>query len=113
MKTLFRCFSLALIFLLAACSPSPQNTAKDFAENLARGKVSEAKKHATDQTGQLLDMASSMGGITIEPDFKFILVEKSIEGNRAVVRYRNGKNGTVEKLDLVKIDGQWKVNVSK
>jgi hypothetical protein len=113
MKTLVRTFSLALIFLLAACSPSPQSTAQAFAENLAKGKITEAKKYATDQTGQLLDMASSMGGNTINPDFKFVLVDKSVEGNRAVVHYRNGKDGSVEKIDLVKIDGEWKVNVSK
>lgn len=63
---------ILLALMLAGCGPSPKSTARSFTENLAHGKIDEAKKYATDQTGQFLDMASSMGALPIDPNFEFI-----------------------------------------
>jgi hypothetical protein len=104
---------LMSVALVAGCGKSPKDTAKAFTENLSKGKISESKKYATEQTGQLLDMASSMGVIPVEPNFRFILVEQVIDGNKAVVKYRETPDGEVESMDLVKIDGKWKVHMKK
>lgn len=114
MNKLTTVFAVAMsVVLVTGCGKSPKNTVKAFTENLAKGKISESKKYATEQTGKLLDMASSMDSIPIEPNFQFILVEQSIDGNKAVVRYKEKPDGDVESMDLVKIDGEWKVYVNK
>jgi hypothetical protein len=105
--------TLLTVILLTGCGQSPKSTAKAFTENLASGKVAEAKKYATEQTGQMLDFASSMGALPIEPNFQFIYVEESVDGNKATVKFKETKDGKVHDLDLVKVDDQWKVHMKK
>ncbi|MCL6217738.1 DUF4878 domain-containing protein [Zunongwangia pacifica] len=100
---------IAVSALLLSCSSGPEKAAKNFTENMAKGKVEDAKKYATQSTGKLLDMAVSFGGSQIEPDFKFEFVKDSIVDNRAWVTYMD--NGEKKDLELVKIDGKWLVNV--
>ncbi len=107
---------LILALFLAGCSSgkAPRSTAQAFLENLVEGKLTEAKKYATEQTSQLLDMVSSMGGLEeIDPNSKFIFVDETVDGNKAVVKYRQKAGGEVETIDLVKIDGIWKVHIQK
>lgn len=104
---------LFLAVFLSACSSGPEKAAKNFTENLAKGKVEEAKKYATEPTGQLLDFALGLGGtLPINPDYKFEFLKDSVENNRAWVYYINEK-GNEDQLELVKIDGDWKVHVQK
>lgn len=105
--------SLIALLLLAGCGQSPKKTTQLFAENLAKGNISEAKKYTTDQGAKILDMASSMGAIKEKPNFKFVFVEQWVEDNEATVDFRDGKNGKLESVDLMKIDGKWKVDVDK
>ncbi len=107
-KTVIIIASFSALLLLTGCGKSPSKVAKAFSENLAKGSITEAKEYATEQTGQLLDMAASMGAIEADPDYKFVLVEETIDGNRAVVKQEGG-----EQIDLVKIDGKWKVDIKK
>jgi hypothetical protein len=110
MKKLF--FILMSVVLMCSCSSGPKKTAQNFTENLAKGKVDEAKKYATETTGKMLDFAMSMGGNNkIDPDFKFIFVKDSIVDNKAWVTYKGGEDKNEETLELVKVDGDWKVNV--
>ncbi|PZX59374.1 uncharacterized protein DUF4878 [Algoriphagus ratkowskyi] len=101
---------LCLATLLFSCSSGPEDSVKNFTENLAKGKVEEAKKYATEPTGKLLDMVSSMGKIPIEPDFKFEILNDSIVGNRAWITISN-PNGRTEVIEAVKIDGDWLVHM--
>lgn len=105
--------SMIALLLLAGCGQSPKKTAKLFAENVAEGNISEAKKYTTDQGAKILDMASSMGAIETNPDFKFVLVEEWVDDNKATVEFKDGKDGKTESVDLMKIDGEWKVDVDK
>jgi hypothetical protein len=105
-------FILITVALMCSCSSGPKGTAQQFSENLAKGKVDEAKKYATETTGKLLDFASSVGGGSkINPDFKFIFVKDSIADNRAWVTFKGSENEKEQTLELVKIDGDWKVNM--
>lgn len=101
---------LAALFLVG-CGKSPRNAAQSFLENLSQGKITEAKKHATEPTGNLLEMASRMGAMPLDPNFRFVFVEESIDQNKAVVSFREGQDGPVQTMDLVKIDGEWKVHI--
>lgn len=102
---------LFAFFVLMGCGDSPQSVAKNFAENLAKGKISEAKKYATEPTGEMLDFASKIGAMPVNTDFTFIYVDKTVEGEQATVRYKNSPDGQEETIKLVKIDGKWKVHM--
>lgn len=101
---------LFLTIFLYACSSGPEKAARNFAENLSKGKVEEAKKYATEPTGQLLDLASGFGGLPVNPDFKFNFIKDSVVNNRAWVFFED-ENGKEDQIELAKIDGDWKVHM--
>ncbi|MCG8377449.1 MAG: DUF4878 domain-containing protein [Chlorobiales bacterium] len=102
---------LFAFFVLMGCGDSPQSVAKNFTENLAKGKISEAKKYATEPTGEMLDFAGKIGAMPVNTDFTFIYVDKTVEGEQATVRYKSSPDGQEETIKLVKIDGKWKVHM--
>ena len=100
--------------LLIGCGQqSPRDVARSFTENMAKGNVQEAKKYASEQTGQILDMVASFGAMEINPDFRFIFEDQTIDGNRAVVRFREARESDIESINLIRIDGKWKVHEEK
>lgn len=101
---------LTLSLLLFSCSSGPEKAAKNFTENLAKGKVDEAKKYATESTGKMIDFASGFGGLPINPNFKFEMIKDSIVENRAWVTFIN-QEGIKETIEVVKIDGDWLVHL--
>ncbi|KGN74357.1 hypothetical protein HR11_03900 [Porphyromonas macacae] len=105
-KLLFIPFAM---FLLVSCSSGPKKTAQKFTENVAKGKIEEAKKYATESAGKLLDLGSSLGTMPLDPNFKFEFVKDSIVENKAWVTYKD-QNGKESTIDLVKIDGKWLVH---
>lgn len=100
-----------VFLVLLSCGDSPQSVAKNFTENLAKGKISEAKKYATEPTGEMLEFASKIGAMPVDPDFTFVFVEKTVEGDKATVVYRKSVDGPDERISLVRIDGKWKVHM--
>jgi len=113
MKRLLSVSLLALALLgLAGCSPAPSAAAEKFTVALAKGDVTTAKKYCTQSTAQMLDFAASMGAAPAQPDFKFVMTKQEIDGNRATVHFKDEK-GRDQKLDLVKIDGRWQVEIRK
>jgi hypothetical protein len=103
-------FLLLLACLLAGCSPSPRSVAVEFMTELSKGNVTRAKALATPQAAQMIDMSASLGALPSGP-FEFVS-EEILSDSKARVTLRNG-NGKTEKVDLVKIDGDWKVALSK
>ncbi|WHT39738.1 DUF4878 domain-containing protein [Myroides odoratus] len=101
---------LSLGLLLASCSQGPKDVAIKFTENVAKGKIDEAKKYATEPTGKLLEMAVSFGGLPVEPDTKIEFVKDSIVDSKAWVTVKNQK-GKESEVTLVKMDGKWLVNM--
>lgn len=101
---------LAISALLFSCSSGPSDAAKNFTENLAKGKVDEAKKYATESTGKMIDFLSGFGRIPVDPDFEFEMVKDSIVENKAWVTF-TGQKGKEERIEVVKIDGDWLVHV--
>jgi hypothetical protein len=56
-------------------------------------------------------MASSLGSLHVNPNFTFKMDRDSVVDNMAWVTYINDK-GRKEKIQLVKIDGKWLVNIN-
>lgn len=102
--------ALAVAITLFSCSSEPEKAAKNFTENLAKGKVNEAKKYATESTGKMIDFASGFGALPVEPNFKFEMIKDSIIENRAWVMFTN-QEGKKETIEVVKIDGDWLVHM--
>lgn len=105
-KILFICVTA----LLVSCSSGPESAAKNFTENLANGKVENAKKYATKTTGTLLDMAESFGGLPLNPNFKFQKIKDSIDGKKAWITFINAE-GEEDVMELVNIEGKWLVQM--
>ncbi len=102
---------VSLSVLLFACSSSgPENAARNFTENVAKGKIEEAKKYATESTGKVLELASSFGSLEINPNFEFKMIKDSIVDNKAWVTFKN-QEGKTETIEVVKIDGKWLVHM--
>ncbi|ASQ89640.1 hypothetical protein CHL67_00740 [Prosthecochloris sp. GSB1] len=102
---------LLSLFFLASCGDSPRSVARKFTENLAKGRTTEAKKYATEATGEMIDFASKLGAMPVKPDFRFVYVDRTVEGDRATVVYRESKDGPEEQIELVRVDGKWKVHM--
>ena len=114
MRKFILTLTVVAAFLISACSakPSgPHKATKNFTENMAHGKTEEAKKYATESTGQLLDFMVGMGGKSeINPDYEFQFVKDSIVENKAWVTFIDAE-GDEETVEVVKIDGDWLVHM--
>lgn len=100
----------ALSFLIFSCAPGPADVAKKFSENFTHGKIEEAKKYATENTGIFLDMAKEFNAVSVDPDYKFKKVKDSVAGKRAWVTFID-PDGEEDVFELVKIDGKWLVQM--
>jgi hypothetical protein len=122
MKKLIAVFSFLLLITLTSCSGNKaEGVAKKFLELTGKGEFAEAKKYCDEKTGQLLGMADSM----LPADKKAELAKRKIDieiisseitDDKAKVKYKATGDGeaSVEKtLDLVKVDGEWKVSIDK
>ena len=101
------------VLLLSGCGVAPHTVAEKFCINLSHGKTTEAKQYCTQQTAQLIDFAVQSGSIPVNPDAKFIFDHEEITENTARVYFKETTNGAVDNIDLVRIDGKWKVHMRK
>jgi hypothetical protein len=110
--------SAALVVYLAACGggDSPKSVAENFLKALNKMDYETAKKYGSEDTGKLLDMMS--GFAKMMPDSarrerSFEIKDEKIEGDKATVTYsEQGEEGD-QTLNLVKVEGKWKVAMSK
>lgn len=110
--------TLALLFFslfIVSCgnSNSPKGVALTFLTNMSKMNYPEAKKFATPQTQQYIDKMSAFGGkMGSDDDYSpIIILRDSVMDDRAWVLYKTEKNPNEEYLDLLKIEGKWKVNL--
>lgn len=122
MKKLVAIFAFLSMTMLVSCSGNgPEGVAKKFLELTGKGDFAGAKKYCDEKTGQLLSMADSM----LPADKKAEIAKKKVEieiisseekGDKAKVKYKakgEGESGEEKTLDLVKVDGEWKVTIDK
>jgi len=117
--SIFKKLNAAVIILfLFSCGggDSPKSVAENFLKAMNKMDYEAAKKYGSEDTGRLLDMMS--GYATMIPDsareeISFEIKDEKIEGDKATVTYVQSGEVSEQSLDLVKIDGKWKVAMSK
>ena len=111
--------TLMIIFLFACTGNTPERVAKNYLKAFNNHEFEEAKKYGTEVTAKLLDMqiAFLKMGTMPEPVVKDrkikMLDEKIINDTTAVVTYQMEGSKGDQTLNLVKLNGQWKVEMSK
>jgi len=110
-----------LSFSLYSCSDNePETTAKNFINLTNQGEFAEAKKLGTEQTASFLSMSENLLGDKKAEmkekakDLKIEILSSDIKEDKAKVTYKViGANIDKEQhLDLVKVDGAWKVDIN-
>jgi len=86
--------------------------------HLAHAEFTEAKQYASQSTGELVEMMGKMGAamggkMEDDKDFKFVLEEENIEGDKATVKFRKKEDAKIQTVHLIKVDGDWKVHEEK
>ena len=119
---------IALIFCLAimsACgSGGPEGAAINFLESMYSGDFETARKYATTDTKSMLTMMESFGAKDQladkmkDVDIDFKVIETKIDGDKAVCTIQmsssaEGEEDKDERINLIKKDGKWLVNMDK
>jgi ketosteroid isomerase-like protein len=112
-------FSAFMFSCGGGSSDDPQAVAKDFLTALSDEDYEKAKELGTENTVQMLGLIESMAGMAPEGEDMDMSTdmdaiewgETEIDGDKAVVHYT--AEGNKEKLDMVKVDGKWKVDMKK
>ena len=101
------------VFSIFSSTPDNQEVAIAFADSFAKGKLKDAKNHATEASGILIELTASMGGLDINPDANFRMVKDSIIGKKGFVKLKDySKEKSIEEwYEIIMIDGEWKVNL--
>ena len=107
----------------ASCSNDndPEAVAKKFLDHVNKGEFKEAKEYCDEQTASLIGMMESMAGDKTkelkDADVKTEIVSSEVKEDKATVKYKStgGKSGNSaeQTLNLVKVDGKWKVTIDK
>ena len=95
---------------------TPRSLAEKFLKAMSIQDYETAKKYGTEETEKLLDMMSGfkkMSADSVGKDLKFEILREKIEGDNAIIYYKEeGKDGELQ-LPVVKVEGKWKVLLSK
>ena len=116
MKKLLTLAVIALaVITMNACksSDTPDKVAEKFLGHINKKEFAEAKKIATTEAAASIDMlesVSKMGGENTK-EAKIENMKCKEDGDKAVCDYT--ENGEAKKLDLVKKDGKWLVEMKK
>lgn len=131
MKTTFKNIAAKAFLILgfvsftffASCSSDndPEAVAKKFLDHVNKGEFKEAKEYCDEQTASLIGMMEGMAGDKTkelkDSDVKVEIVSSEVKDDKATVKYKStgGKsaNSAEQTLNLVKVDGKWKVTIDK
>ena len=118
---------IASLLLIAACgskASGPEKTAQAFLDALENYDFTTAKSLATEESQGLLTMAEGFIGQMSDTDKEeldkkgYKIIKTEIEGETAVVTFEewdvnDPETKKTNTLDLVKVDGDWKVKIEK
>jgi len=105
----------SLVFGIVSCGGGgggPTAAAKGFIAAVEKGDAKALEKYATAETAGLIAMFGEKAKTSITDKGKITSTSEEIDGNTAKVRL-TFEDGDTEDLDLVKVDGKWKVSISK
>ncbi len=118
MKKLFSLVIAAIVVVaFASCgnkANTPEAVAEKYLNHLNKKEFDEAKKLATEETGQMLDMMKSFSGVGGTQEVKEVKIENmkcETTEDKSVCKYN--ADGKEETLNLVKKDGKWLVEQKK
>lgn len=109
---------LSFFLVLVSCSggDSPKAVAENYLKAIGSYDFDGAKKYGTEDTGKLLDMMSGFAKMvpdSTKDDITFTILDERIDGDKAVVIYREEGADSEVSLSLLKVEGKWKVNMTK
>lgn len=124
MKKCLSMFAMAALAVLCftGCSKGPEDVAVKFCEAMAEMNLEKASEYANEDTQKILKMLDAMADAEKKAAEKektagttFKAVETKIDGDKATVKIERTKDGKTETddMDLVKVDGEWKVAMKK
>ena len=104
---------LVLTALLAGCfaARTPSKTVEMFYNAVAKNDIKAMGEVATLQTTQIMAMFGSKASSMIAANGKISNMEEQIDGDTATVTV-TFESRDEETIDLVKVDGKWKVSMS-
>ncbi len=119
MKLLITCLAV-LLLLCSSCTQASETKANQFIEHLAQGNYEEAKKISTKKTHrliQLLEAAASLGDVTKQAVGSDLQMDCTCEEKGETANCNccedNNKPDDCTQLSLVKIEGEWLVEMKK
>lgn len=118
MKKIFSLVIAAIVVIaFASCgnkTNTPEAVAEKYLNHLNKKEFDEAKKIATEETGQMLDMMKSFSGVGGTQEVKEVKIEGlkcETTEDKSVCNYT--ADGKAEVINLVKKDGNWLVEQKK
>ena len=105
-----------VLFISCGGGDSPKSVAENFLKAMNKMDFETAKKYGSEDTGRLLDMMSGFAQMipdSAREEKKVEIKDEIIDGDKATVTYTQSGEPGEQTLDLVKIDGKWKVAMSK
>jgi hypothetical protein len=105
--------ALAMCLSPAGCGgPGPSKVARRFLAAVEKGDAESVGKYATQETVRTVGTFSekAKGGVAAKGGV--VSAEEAVSGGAAVVTVKF-KDGSTEKVDLVKVGGKWKVSIKK
>lgn len=113
-------FVLLFSFFMVSCggsSDNPQDVAIEFMDALADQDYDTAKDLGTENTIMMIGMIESMASMAPEGEEteemgEITWGETEIDGDNAICFYSTADKAD-QQVDLVKVDGDWKVDMKK
>jgi hypothetical protein len=105
---------ISCLLMLVGCANAntPSSVARKFYEALEKNDSKALGQYATAETTQLMAMFGEKIQETLKTNGKITQTTETIDGDTAVVTI-TFENGDTTDLDLIKIDGKWKVAITK
>ena len=97
---------------LLGCAKEPADVAETFYDALGKGNVAEAKAVSTEATIAILDLIVAMNQVGAFADKDYTVVDQTIDGDTAIVTLKS-KQGETEKVNMIKVEDEWKIHQSK
>jgi outer membrane lipoprotein-sorting protein len=113
MKKMFLLCGLVIVFFTGCLAGgSPKAAVEKFYKGLETNDTKAIAEVTTPETAELLKLFGPMIQSQIKKDGKFKIGSEKIDGDTAVVTllYESGEESNV---DLVKVDGKWKIALKK
>jgi ketosteroid isomerase-like protein len=113
MKRVMLVVGIVCVVFLAGCgNDSPSSVARKFYAAVEKNDAKAMGQVATPETVQMMVMFGEKAAGMVAANGKITKTTEKINGDTAVV-ILTFANGETENLDLIKVNGKWKVTISK